>query len=208
VRDYVRWAFNVPMYFVQHVDAAGAKVYLPTEQPRMTFGAFFERGDRGRAATLADFELHMSTLFPDVRLKRYIELRGADCVPPPLLPALPALAKGLLYDVPSRKAALALLRDGDGIERRAELRQAACVDGLDGRVGELALRPLSIALLDLALAGIERLDSEFGVDPAARSSLHALEAIARGDVAPLWQQVDAKLRAQPSLRALIEPLSC
>ena len=48
--------------------------------------------DRGRAATLDDLELHLSTVFPDVRLKKFLELRACDCVPPDLLLALPALA--------------------------------------------------------------------------------------------------------------------
>ena len=60
---------------------------------------------------MADWELHLTTLFPEVRLKRYIEVRGADAVPPGLICALPALWKGLLYDDQSLAAAGALLGD-------------------------------------------------------------------------------------------------
>lgn len=210
VDDYVQWALDVPLYFVQHKaeespGAAAAKAYLPADVPGKTFRQFLQQGDRGRRATLADFELHMSTLFPDVRLKRYLEIRAADCVPPELLPALPALCKGLLYDAVSRRATLALLRDGDDHVDRKALRAAACKDGLDGRSGTLALGPLAIALVDLARCGLQRLEQEYGPDVAALEAIDAIDAIAHGEREALWKEADRKLRAQPSLLALAAP---
>lgn len=69
--DYVRWALDVPMFFIhrdgRYVDCAG----LP-------FRRFLEEGFQGHRANIGDFALHLSTLFPDVRLKQHLEVRGAD----------------------------------------------------------------------------------------------------------------------------------
>jgi glutamate--cysteine ligase len=200
--DYVQWALDVPMYFVLHGEGA-AKGYHAPRREGLTFRQFLADGDRGRRATLADWELHLSTLFPDVRLKRYIEVRAADVVPPALLPALPALCKGLLYDHQARAGALALLRDGDGAVDRAALRAAACRDGLGGGIGDLRLGPLAVALIDLARLGLERLAPELGTDVAALQALDAIDAIARGEAPPLWQRAAARLRGEPSLAALV-----
>lgn len=207
VDDYVQWAFDVPLYFVKHVGEDGVSAYLPADRPGKTFRDFLREGDRGRPPTLGDFELHMSTVFPDVRLKRYIEVRAADCVPPDLLPALPALCKGLLYDPVSRRAALGLLRDGDRRIDRAALRDAASREGLDGRIGDLAVGPLAVALVDLARCGLQRLEGEWGPDVAARDAIDAIDAIARGEREPLWRVVDRTLRTTPSLSALAHPLA-
>lgn len=202
VRDYIEWALDVPMYFARHRNEAGDKVYMAPERPGQTFRQMMAHGDRGRAATLDDLELHLSTVFPDVRMKKFLELRACDCVPPDLLTALPALAKGLFYDPTARAAALALLRDGDLIASRQPLRAAAARDGLAARVGDVALGPLAITLIDLARTGLRRLDAEWGEDPGAHVALDAIDAIARGQRRPIWQDVDAALRAQPSLLAL------
>src|SRR5262250_1010742 len=91
---YVDYALDVPMYFVkrgdEYIDVSGS-----------SFRAFFEgRNNRlpGERPTLSDWANHLSTIFPEVRLKRYLEMRGADGVPWERLPALPAFWVGLLYD--------------------------------------------------------------------------------------------------------------
>ena len=70
-----------------------------------TFRRFMAEGFRGEAATMRDWETHLSTLFPEVRLKRNIELRGADAGPMPMAAALGALWRGLLDDTDARAAA-------------------------------------------------------------------------------------------------------
>lgn len=87
---YVQWALDVPMFFV----------YRGTYRPvgGMTFRRFLREGFEGERATIADWELHLSTLFPEARLRHYVELRGADSGPLSFVLALPALWKGLLYD--------------------------------------------------------------------------------------------------------------
>src|SRR5262249_10515464 len=73
---YTEWALDVPMFFVVR-----ARVYHPAGG--LTFRRFVRDGLRGHRATLADWETHLSTLFPEVRLKRTIEMRGADAAPLP-----------------------------------------------------------------------------------------------------------------------------
>ncbi len=91
---YTDWALDVPMYFVKRGDAyhdvAGASFrdLLAGKLPQLP----------GERATISDWANHLSTLFPEVRLKRYLEMRGADAGPLPMLNALPALWVGLLYD--------------------------------------------------------------------------------------------------------------
>jgi len=98
---WVDYALDVPMYFIkrgdEYIDVAGS-----------SFRAFFEGRNNvlpGERPTLSDWANHLSTIFPEVRLKRYLEMRGADGVPWGRLPALPAFWVGLLYDDTSLNAA-------------------------------------------------------------------------------------------------------
>jgi glutamate--cysteine ligase len=140
---YVEWALDVPMFFIVrdgHYAAGGGH----------TFRDFMDRGVAGARPTLADFDLHLTTLFPDVRLKRFIEVRGADAVPPGLTCSLPALWKGVLYDADARAAAWSLVAEASWEERMAARADVA----RRGLAAEYAGRPM----LDLAreLAGIAR----------------------------------------------------
>jgi glutamate--cysteine ligase len=94
---YADYALDVPMYFVH-----GAGGYADATQTRSTFREFIDgrspAAGPGRRPTLADWETHLTTIFPEVRLKRYIEMRGADGGPWTEICALPALWVGLLYD--------------------------------------------------------------------------------------------------------------
>lgn len=201
VRDYVEWAADVPMYFVRHVQADGSKAYLSPERRGLTFRQFLSEGDRGRGAVLDDWITHLSTLFPDVRLKRYVEIRAADCVPPELLPALPALSVGLLQDPTSRAELMALLRDGDRSVDRAALRAAACRDGLDGQVGSWSLRSLARQCVELAQSGLARV-SAGAPDPAGEAALAALQDLAEGTRPALWQTTRDALLREPTLSAV------
>ena len=88
---YVQWALDVPMFFVLHDgDYRHAN--------GLTFRRYLAEGHEGKRATLQDWNLHLTTLFPEVRLKQFLEVRGADAVPPGLTCALPAVWKGILYD--------------------------------------------------------------------------------------------------------------
>jgi glutamate--cysteine ligase len=156
--DYLRWALDVPMFFVARGDG-----YHPAGGS--TFRQFIRRGFEGARPTLADFELHLTTLFPEVRLKRYLEMRGADSCDPASAMALAALWKGLLYDDAARREAWALVRDWS-FEERGALLDAVCVLGPDAplprggssmgatrRAGELSGEILRLARTGLAAQG-------------------------------------------------------
>lgn len=149
-REYVEWALDVPMFFLVRDGA-----YRPAHTT--TFRRFLRDGFEGERATLADFDRHLTTLFPDVRLKRgVIEVRGADAVPPGLTCSLPALWKGLLYDREARAQAFALVSGFD-----ADTREAARSDvarrGLGAHYGALPMLELSRELARIARAGLTRI---------------------------------------------------
>lgn len=148
-RRYVEWALDVPMFFV----VRGGK-YLPAGG--ISFRHFLERGFEGERATFGDFDLHLTTLFPDVRLKRFIEVRGADAVPPGLTCSLPALWKGILYDAQAREAAWGLFQDFD-IAQRVAARADVARRGLGARYGGESVLELAGSLAQIARQGLARI---------------------------------------------------
>lgn len=98
-RDYTEWALDAGMFLIWR----DGKVLENTGQ---TFRDFLEKGFQGHHATLVDWKLHLTTLFPEVRLKNTIEVRSADAQQLPLQLALVALWTGLLYDEQSLSTAL------------------------------------------------------------------------------------------------------
>ena len=148
-RDYVEWALDVPMFFLVRDGQ-----YRPVE--RLTFRRFNAEGAAGETATLRDWEVHLSTLFPEVRLKRYIELRGADAGPMPMAAALGALWRGLLDDRDARAAAWELVAGHPFADREA-LRQEVPRAALQARFGGRPLQELALELIRNADAGLARL---------------------------------------------------
>jgi glutamate--cysteine ligase len=141
-RKYASWALDVPMFFVYR------EGYRPAGG--MTFRRFLREGFQGERATRADWELHLSTLFPDVRLKHYLETRTADAGSLEMVVALPQLWKGLLYDDEALTATLALAAPLAFTDRVA-LREAVARAGLrapwpgGGTVHERARELVAIA---------------------------------------------------------------
>lgn len=127
--DYVRAALEVPMFFVQregrHLDASGQsfRAFMAGRLPALP----------GERARFSDWEDHLTTLFPPVRIKRWLELRGADGSCRELVSALSAVWVGLLYDAESLAEAELLASALDRTERDA-LRTAAMRGGLGARV--------------------------------------------------------------------------
>jgi glutamate--cysteine ligase len=148
-RSYVEWALDVPMFLLKR----GDKVI---ENTRHTFRGFMKDGVQGERATRHDWELHLNTLFPEARLKKTLEMRGADAQGALLTPALPALWKGLLYDAEALTRAEALIAplDARGVaEARPQIAQKALAARLAGRsVGDWASD-----VLEIARSGLERL---------------------------------------------------
>lgn len=157
--DIVEWCLDIPMLFVtrdgRYRDVAGTP-----------FRALLEGRVEGLEATIGDWELHLSALFPDVRLKRYIEVRTADAGLPGHLLALPALWKGILYDGTALADAEALA----GTLDRAGLKQAehsAATQGLDGEFRGRRLRDVAADLIAIAGDGLDR---QLGEDDDERGS--------------------------------------
>lgn len=110
--DYVDYVLDIPMFFIRRPEVG----YVP--MTHMTFRQFMERGHEGWRATMGDFELHLSTIFPEVRMKKYIEVRGADAGTREMMLALPALWKGLLYSKSGRDAARQMMVSSTPQEHR------------------------------------------------------------------------------------------
>jgi glutamate--cysteine ligase len=147
---YADYALDVPMYFVyrngRYIDAAGHSfrdfldgklAVLPGEKP-----------------TEKDWEDHLSTAFPEVRMKSFLEMRGADGGPWNRICALPALWVGLLYDQGALDAAWDVVKDWT-MEERQLLRDSVPRLGLDAPIGGSAkLRDIAREVLDIARSGL------------------------------------------------------
>ncbi|HUD71414.1 MAG TPA: glutamate-cysteine ligase family protein [Dongiaceae bacterium] len=153
--DYLEWALDVPLFFVVRDGA-----YHPGEG--VTFRRFIRDGFHGRRATVADFQRHLTTLFPEVRLKHYLEMRGADSADPASAMALAALWKGLLYD-PAALAWCVALTAGWSFAERNRFLDDVCrlgpgaalpAAGVAGVPGARSAGDLFDALLDRARAGL------------------------------------------------------
>jgi glutamate--cysteine ligase len=145
---YVDWALDVPMFFVVREGR-----FEPAYD--MTFRQFLENGRGGEPATLADFDRHLTTLFPEVRVKQFIEVRCADAVPPGLTCSLPALWKGILYDATARAAAASLV-DANQAEREAAS-EAVSRQGLAAHYAGQPVLGLARELVGIARSGLERI---------------------------------------------------
>lgn len=148
---YVDYALDTPMYFARrggsYVDCAG-----------LSFRDFM----KGELSTLPgvlpamdDFDDHLSTIFPEVRLKTFLEMRGADAGPADHLAALSAFWVGLLYDDLALDGAWDIVKGWTAAERES-LRRAAQVMALHAPVGNTDLRAIANLVVPLARAGLER----------------------------------------------------
>ena len=145
---YVEYALDVPMYFIIR-----NKNYV--DMTATTFRQFMAYGWNGQRATLEDWHDHLTTLFPETRIKRYIELRSADSQPPELMPALSAIVKGAFYESDCLDAAWDLVKDWTWDERM-QVYLDSHRDALAARIRRYSLLDLSKELLQIALEGLRR----------------------------------------------------
>jgi glutamate--cysteine ligase len=147
---YANWLLDVPMYFVYrdgvYHDVAGASFrdFIAGRLPQLRY----------QRATIGDFADHATTAFPDVRLKRYIETRGADSGSPAMMLAHSAFWTGIFYDPAALTAAAALTRD-ISFETLQELRAAVPRLGLATPFGEGTLRTLARDAVMISAQGLQ-----------------------------------------------------
>jgi glutamate--cysteine ligase len=198
-RDYM---LGVPMYFVrrdgQYHDAAGLSFrdFLAGKLPIMP----------GERPHILDWEDHLSTAFPEVRLKKFLEMRGADSGPWSRICALPAFWVGLLYDETSLAAAWDVARNWTA-DMRDQLRVDAARQGLKARVGSRALQDVARDVVAISRDGLRRraragamaVDETHFLDPIERiadsgvtmgefTARHFLDDL-KGDVGRLLDEV-------------------
>jgi len=177
---YVQYALDVPMYFIyrdgQYIDALGQSFrdFLQGRLPALP----------GEVPTLSDWADHLTTIFPEARLKQFIEMRGADGGPWRRLCALPALWVGLTYDQGALDAAWDLAKGWDEQTREA-LRVAASIDGLQGEAAGIKLHDLAREVVSIAESGLKAraVPGAGGLIPDETHFLNALqESVESGKV--------------------------
>jgi glutamate--cysteine ligase len=168
---YVDYALDVPMYFIKrgddYIDVAGSSFrdLLAGRHPALP----------GERAIISDWANHLSTIFPEVRLKRYLEMRGADAGPPPILSALPAFWVGLFYDPQALDAAWDLVKDWT-VEERQALRDAVPKDALRAAIRGRPLQDVAREALAIARGGLAR---RARLDAEGRDETRHLDALDR-----------------------------
>ena len=170
---YVDYALDVPMYFVKrgdhYHDVAGGRFrdLLDGKLAQLP----------GERATMADWANHLSTIFPEVRLKKYIEMRGCDVGPRSHVTALPALFAGLLYDETALDQAWQVVKDWSAAERQ-KLRDDVPRLGLDASIRGRSLAALAQDVLPLARKGLAARARKNAAGSDETSFLAPLEEIA------------------------------
>jgi glutamate--cysteine ligase len=166
---YADYLLDVPMYFVyrdgQYIDASGQSFrdFIAGRLPALP----------GEVPTMTDWADHSTTAFPEVRLKTFLEMRGADGGPWRRLCALPALWTGLLYDQGALDAAYDLIADWTEAEREA-MRAEVPKMGLDARIRSRTLRDVALEVLDIAREGLHRRARR---DRAGEDETHFLDTL-------------------------------
>ena len=182
---YVDYALDVPMYFVyrdgRYVDVAG--------QSFRDFLAGRLPGFPGERPTLSDWADHLTTIFPEARIKRFMEMRGADGGPWRRLCALPALWVGLLYDGAALDAAWQIARDWTA-EERERLRADAARLGLKAEIRGRTLQAVAKDVLTIAEAGLRARARRGGFDGDEAHFLNALHEIAESGRTPAEELLD------------------
>jgi glutamate--cysteine ligase len=182
---YADYALDTPMYFAKrgetYVDLSGQSF-----RKFMTEGLDALPGERATAKDWAD---HLTTLFPEVRLKAYLEMRGADGGPWSRICALPALWAGVLYDAPSLAAAWDLVKDWD-IADHERLRRDVTRLGLKAEVAGRSVRDIAVDLVNIAKQGLKNRARFSGGMVDERGYLSELEDIADSGITPAERLLD------------------
>jgi glutamate--cysteine ligase len=194
---YLDWALAAPLLFVRRNGA-----YVDPEG--RTFRDLLRDGFLGQPATMLDFGDLLSTLFPEIRVKRVIEVRGADAVDEALTAALPALWTGLLYDATACHDARALM--DVPFDRLLEFQSAVGRSALDARIGSTTALDLARDLIRIAEDGLRR-RAESGIgEPSDLSMLDPVRAIAESGRTPADGLLEAHAASSGDRAKIIEAL--
>ena len=168
---YAEWALDVPMYFVyrdgEYINALGQSFrdFMKGELPALP----------GETPTLSDWADHLTTAFPEARLKKFIEMRGADGGPWRRICALPAFWVGLIYEQSSLDAAWDIAK-GWTAEQRDQLRIDASVKGLKAEIGGRSLHDIARECLTIAHDGLAK-RARSGANGLLPDETHFLNAL-------------------------------
>ncbi len=189
---WLEYLLQVPMMFVridgQHLPAHG-----------MPFGAYMDQGVDGHFPTMEDWELHQTSVFPELRVKRTFEVRGIDCVTPPLAMAACALYTGLIYDDIALDGCIALGGELCAHGSAMELFDRAARDGLQAHAGQPFAR-WAEQLVELAWQGLGR------HEPEAQHLLEPIRAQVATGRSPARDLLEA-WRRDPRPEALLDRIS-
>lgn len=147
-RDYADWALDVPMFLVKREGRV-----IPNT--RQTFREFWQHGCEGHRATVADWKLHLNTLFPEARLKNTLEFRACDSLPTDLACSVPALFAGLMYDE-TALAEAEQLAHGLDLDAISRARPALVAHALAADIEGQPVRALAERILEIAIGGLRR----------------------------------------------------
>ncbi|MDH3233410.1 MAG: glutamate--cysteine ligase [Alphaproteobacteria bacterium] len=183
---YVDYLLDVPMYFVyrngKYIDVAG--------QSFRDFMAGTLPGLPGEVARMGDWDDHMTTAFPEVRLKTFLEMRGADAGPWARICALPAIWVGLLYDDSALEAANDLIR-GWSHEDHLRLRAEVPRTGLATEFGSTNVLDVAREVVSIARAGLKARGKKGALDADETGYLQILDAIVRAGRTPAEELLEA-----------------
>ena len=193
--DYVQWALDAPMFLVKR----NGKAHYNTGQ---TFRDFMERGFEGVRARYEDWVVHLSTLFPEVRLKTTLEYRGADAQRPELTFALPALWKGLLYDAQSF-GGLEGLVDRWALPEVERQRDSLARHGVQAKFMNREAADWAGEILELAEAGLARIGNRNDAGEDETVLLRPLRALLESARCPADDLLAAVPDDVPSREAVI-----
>jgi len=183
---YVDYLLDMPMYFVyrdgKYIDASGQSFrdFLVGRLPALL----------GETPTISDWGDHLTTAFPEVRLKKFLEMRGADSGPWGRLCALPALWVGLFYDGTATDAAYDLVKNWSA-EERENLRRDVPRLGLKTRFRTGTARDIAAAMVEIAEAGLKRRDRRDGKGRDETMFLEPLQEIVASGRSPAELLLDA-----------------
>jgi glutamate--cysteine ligase len=190
---YAEWALDVPLYFIHR----GGYVRVPGG---FTFRQYMRDGFQGHRATMTDWALHLSTLFPEGRLKKFIEVRGCDCGSMPMIQALAPMMRGLLYDETARTAAIELMRHVE-LGDRERIADEVPRSGLATRVGRRTIGDLAKVLVEIARDGLAR------EAPASLPLLDPVEQIATSGRTQSDQIIEVWKRHAGDRKSLVAALA-